>query len=150
MSDTYTDPNEDDMKRVFEILKMCDSYTKVIDTVRDVFPNWIVSTGVKYCRDYPHLQKNWEIMCTKTQTEPKIILRVDNITFDTKHVLLHLFCERLTRDGCVIRHKNDLVHCTRCNALIPSKEMYLQLKTAPQLKIPHTWKNKCVVCSSSN
>ena len=63
MQDLFTDPsNIDEIK---EQIKNCPTVKDVIEIINNVYPSWLVNIIDNYSDDYPHLTKNWDIICEK-------------------------------------------------------------------------------------
>jgi hypothetical protein len=141
----FKDPEDKILKLTFELIRVCNNSDNVIQIIEEALPGWLDKSSYKYCKDYPTLTKNWEILCQKTNTTPKKIYTVKEIIFDKEHILQHIFCERLTREGYIIRRNTELIFCDKCNAAIPAKEIYTKMKHL-DLQVPEVWNNKCKNC----
>lgn len=146
MTDKYKDPTDGELKLVFELMKNATCNEQIQTIINVTFPDWIVSYTEKYSNDYPSLQSNWETMCKKLDVKPRFIVRVDDIKNDANHLITQVFCERMTREGYVVRRKNELILCEKCSSAIPNFEIYEHMKRN-NLPVPDTWSNTCTNCT---
>ena len=98
-----------------------------------------------YSEDYPHLTKNWEIICEKFQIQKQKIIVVEDIVNDSEHKLVKFFADYFTSVGCIVRTKCDIIPCIVCNRGIPNEEIYSKMKEL-EMNIPEKWLAKCVNC----
>jgi hypothetical protein len=144
--DNFKDPeNVEDIK---ETLKTLPTMKDILDLINKVFPNWIVTFFDKYSNDYPHLDKNWELITKELNIPKSQILIVENIynKDDEEHLLINLFCDIFTRSGFIVRRKNEIFPCEVCNAAIPNNESYNKMKES-NIQVPETWTQKCTTCN---
>lgn len=118
---------------------------KVTEIIDEVLPNWLIASMVTYSRDYPHLQKNWETICTGLGHRPQRIVLVSEILFDDDHKLQLEICEYLTKKGYCIRRIGELIPCTTCNSALVSEEIWRFMRNK-NLQVPSEWSNKCKGC----
>ena len=144
-TDIYTDPDEDSMKRVLEELKGLDDHSKIHELILKTFPTWLVHVTSTYSEDYPHLDKNWRFICEKTGVSKQQIVIVDDIVKDDDHLLINIFCERMAREGYIVRRKREFIGCQVCGAAIPSESVFNHMKDN-SLPTPDVWSNKCLSC----
>jgi len=141
---SYTDPDNKD--EIIEQLKELDSTQDIRSMIEEIFPGWLKWYASGYSKDYPHLTNNWSFICRKNNTSAKKVIIVDEIFFDKEnHFVLMLFCEIMTRNGYVVRRKEEYVSCKNCEKAIPSKHVWQQMKNAG-LIIPQIWSDKCSEC----
>lgn len=96
-----------------------------------------------YSRDYPHLQKNWEILSRLAGTTPKKILFLDDFNFDDS--TLSKICEKLTKKGYCIRRRREFIPCEKCSCVIPCIEVWKTMKEK-SIPVPKVWKKTCSEC----
>lgn len=142
----YLDPNEDILKNIFDSLKNCKSSDEIQNVIENTFPGWLIHGTDKYSDDYPNLQENWLKICNMINTTPKKIVIVDDIYFDKNHLLINIFCERMTREGYIVRRKCEFQCCEICGCAIPTFNLYLTMKQKG-LKVPNEWRRKCKKCN---
>lgn len=142
--DPFTDPLN--TKQLMNTIKTLPTLGDIKPLLDKVFPEWIIGSMEKYSNDYPHLQKNWEIVCKKTGTTPMGIIIVKEMYFDDSHKLLQLFAETMTRAGFVVRRKGELMPCDNCNLAIPHPNLYDKMKIA-NLPVPKRWSRTCTICN---
>jgi hypothetical protein len=144
--DEYRDPEDHDyIKQVCDQIQHANNDQEIRGIIEEVFPGWMLNSAEKYSIDYPHLQKNWETVCERANTTKKLIVIVDKIFFDKNHLLLHIFGERMSRTGYVVRRKEELQLCSVCSAAIPTRGMYNFMKEKG-LPVPTVWRNSCDLC----
>jgi len=119
--------------------------------IEDTFPGWFIASSDRYCVDYPHLQLNWEAMCKTHNVQPQKIVIVDEVHFDLKeaehnHSLLMLICDILTKSGYVIRRKEELTGCEKCQHAMPTQALWCFLKEK-SLPVPRVWSSTCSTCT---
>ena len=143
MQDLFTDPsNIDEIK---EQIKNCPTVKDVIEIINNVYPSWLVNIIDNYSDDYPHLTKNWDIICEKFQIQKQKIIVVENIMDDSDHKLVKFFADYFTSVGCIVRTKYDIISCTVCGYGIPNEEIYNKMKDL-RMNVPRNWNVKCVNC----
>ena len=143
MQDLFKDPsNVDEIK---EQIINCPTVKDVIEIINNVYPYWLVNTIDDYSEDYPHLTKNWEIICEKFQIQKQKIIVVEDIVNDSEHKLVKFFADYFTSVGCIVRTKCDIIPCIVCNRGIPNEEIYSKMKEL-EMNIPEKWLAKCVNC----
>jgi len=153
MTLNYTDPEDYlEAKRVFDNAGTKEELRKYLDLV---FPGWLIGSTDKYCNDYPHFQKNWNIICSQTGVIPQKIVLVDFVPIqninDSKtdekneYKLLSYICNKLTEKGYVIRRKDEFVGCEKCGKAIPIIEIWHLLKEKG-IQVPEVWNGKCSRC----
>lgn len=139
----YTDPNNKD--EVIEDLKKCQTVGDVFVLIANTFPDWVYQFFNVYSSDYPSLQKNWEIISDKLNVPPSQIVTVNEILFDDEHTITRLFSEVLTRAGYSVRRREEFFACGKCNAAIPSNDLYNKLKEK-NMPVPSEWSQECSDC----
>ena len=143
MQDLFKDPsNVDEIK---EQIINCPTVKDVIEIINSVYPSWLVNTIDDYSEDYPHLTKNWEIICAKFQIQKQKIIVVEDIVNDSEHTLVKFFADYFTSVGCIVRTKYDIVPCIVCNRGIPNEEIYNKMKEL-EMNVPEKWLAKCINC----
>ena len=147
-SDTqYSDPSDTEMKEIFDRLKNLEKDEEIHELIQEVLPGWIVSIAEEYSPDYPHLTANWKKICKDVKTTPKLIVLVDEIYFDQNHTVMHIFCERMTRSGYVVRRTAEFALCPVCKKVRPNKQMHkFMVEKQPNLPIPRHWFESCLKC----
>jgi hypothetical protein len=111
--------------------------------MEEKYSQYIICSFNKYSDDYPHLTKNWKFICNNLNVTPKKILLVDDIKFNGSN---HLIYENLTKEGFVVRRKDEFIGCVYCGSAIPCQEIWklLREKNLTNLK---EWSNKCTKCN---
>ncbi len=109
------------------------------------YPNWLILSLDKYSNDYPHLQRNWEIMCQTMRVVPRKIILVDDIKFDNDHKIINQVAEYMTKNGYVVRRLGEFIVCPTCNGAIPTRSIWSLLKEK-KFPVPDIWGNKCQRC----
>jgi hypothetical protein len=143
--DIYIDPNDEDMKKVLKELEGLGDHSKIQELIIKTYPSWLIHSTNRYSKDYPHLEQNWGIICEKTGVQKQSIVIVDEIIKDNDHLLINIFCERMTREGFVVRRKGEFIGCSECGGAIPSEIAYKHMK-AVGVPIPDEWSEKCSSC----
>lgn len=141
----FKDPDEISLKGILDDLKNSKTTDEIQSTIEKSLPGWLIYSLDKYSDDYIHLQLNWENICEKLNTNPKKIIIVEDIYFDRDHLLINIFCERMTREGYVVRRKCELQKCTICNSAIPTFLLYENMKYN-KIIVPIKWTRKCSKC----
>lgn len=142
----YLDPDDSELKRIFDILKNCKTHDEIHKLIDETLPGWLIYSTDYYSKDYYMLTENWYKICDNLKVKPQKIILVDQINFDNKnHLLMHIFCERMTREGYIVRRKEELTICSECYNAIPTLYLYNILKQKG-FKVPDRWSNKCINC----
>jgi len=142
-TDQFVDPSNASL--IVEELTTLGTCKDVLDKIKSVYPEWIVTYINNYSDDYPTLTRNWNFICSKAQTTPTKIIIVKHIKFDSFHVCVCAFAELLTIMGNCVRQEEDLGMCTVCGAAIPSQPMW-QIMKEKGLDVPEVWSLKCKKC----
>lgn len=143
----YRDPNEYELKNIFDKLKECKTHDEIHKLIDETLPGWLVDSIEDYSDDYEILRTNWYKICENLKISPKKIILVEFIGFDPKkYLLLQILCERMTREGYLIRQCNELIKCKVCNKAIPNFELYTMIKQKGY-KIPKKWSSICMECN---
>lgn len=143
MSNKYTNP--DNFKEIIDSLVEAKTHQDLMDIVQKSFPEWLLGTIKQYSSDYPHLQKNWSIVCDKIGVKPTEIVVVDYINSGKDYKLIQAFCELMTTAGYCVRRKEEVIACVKCGDAIPMLELWRKMKKAG-LKVPGEWSKKCSSC----
>ena len=141
----YSDPDEETLKIILDELATLKTHKEIRVFIDKVLPYWLINSLDGYSDDYPHLTSNWKIICQKVDIVPQKIIIVDYINFDKDHMLLNILCERMTREGYVVRRKDEFTKCESCNKAIPSIEIYKIFKEN-NIQAPEEWSSKCKNC----
>lgn len=144
-TDIYSDPDEESMKLVLNELEGIGNPIDIQKLITRTFPTWLIHSTPKYSEDYPHLDKNWTFVCDKNCASKQQIVIVDCIIKDDEHLLLNIFCERMTREGYIVRRKEEFVSCGKCGAAIPCERVYKHMKDN-SLPVPDEWSSTCLYC----
>lgn len=144
--DAFLDPR--DTPQIIEKIKTLPTLGDIKPLLDETFPDWIIGSMERYSSDYPHLQKNWETICRSAGTQPAGIVIVKDVVFDSRHTLVQIFAETLTRVGCVVRRKGELLPCDKCDAAIPHPNLYDSMK-ARGLPVPKRWARTCMNCKEA-
>jgi len=143
----YEDPHDiDELRSRINEMKSLGSISDTINFINNYLPGWIVGILSEYSQDYPHLITNWQYLCREMKTEPKKILLVDKIIYDPDNTLLIHLCEFITKNGYVVRRKEEFIACDRCGKVLPSQGLYEYMKTKIPNNVPERWSNKCSTC----
>ena len=145
-TDIYTDSDEESMKMVLKELESIGDHNKIHELISRTFPTWLIHSTSKYSEDYPHLDKNWTFICERNGASKRQIVIVDHIIKDDDHLLINIFCERMTREGYIVRRKEEFIGCDICGAAIPSERVYRHMKDN-SLPVPDVWCQKCSSCT---
>jgi hypothetical protein len=121
------------------------SENDTLNTIEKYYPYWIVHTTEKYSQDYSNLDLNWKNLCKLLHTEPKKIILVNFISFDSEYSILNRVCDFLTKNGYCVRRFDEFITCTKCNGTIPCKNVFNTMKNN-NVKTPLLWKEKCINC----
>lgn len=113
--------------------------------IQQHYPNWLILSLDGYSNDYPHLQKNWERLCSDLKVTPRKIVLVNEIVFGDEQTTLNKICEYMTTQGYVVRRSNEFIACSHCEKAIPSMEIWRLLKEKG-FPVPNIWANKCTEC----
>lgn len=143
--DIYVDPHNESLKKILKELEGLGEHSKIQELIVKTFPTWLLHSTDRYSHDYPHLESNWATICAKTGVDKQKIVIVDAIIKDDEHLLINIFCERMTREGYVVRRKGEFIGCSKCGAAIPSEIVYRNMKSY-NLPIPIKWSDKCSTC----
>lgn len=144
-TDIYSDPDEESMILVLKELEGLGDPLEIHKLITRTFPTWLIHSTPKYSEDYPHLDKNWTFVCDKNGASKQQIVIVDYIIKDDDHLLINIFCERMTREGYIVRRKEEFVSCDKCSAAIPSEKVYRHMKDN-SLPVPDEWSPRCLSC----
>jgi hypothetical protein len=109
------------------------------------YPGWIIWVLDAYSPDYPHLQKNWEILSSQNNVKPQKIILVEDIKFDPEHEVINKISEYMTRKGYCVRRATEFIACEICEKAIPSMDIWHLLKEK-KFPIPAEWSRKCRLC----
>jgi hypothetical protein len=135
-----------------EILSKLTS-AKTVEEVETVietyYPNWLVLSLNGYSNDYPHLQRNWEVLCQKMNTTPQKIILVDDIVFGEIPTTLNKICEFMTLHGYVVRRASEFIACSVCEKAIPCIEIW-RLLVERRFPVPPRWSNICIQCGGGS
>lgn len=116
------------------------------DIIEELVPGWLKYSLSEYSPDYPHLQKNWEIVVGKIGVNRGDIVLVHDIVFDDDHKLIRGICEHLTRKGYCVRRVSEFNPCPGCMRAIPCIEVWHLLKEK-KMPVPAVWSKRCKECS---
>ena len=130
---------------VLDKLKNCSDVKEAEEIIEKTFPGWLFMSLDCYSKDYPHLQKNWEVLCSKMNTTPKKIILVKEINFEEKDNAIINVCEFLTKNGYVVRRMEEFIACPVCERAMPCKPIWHLLKEK-KFPVPDEWNNKCSSC----
>jgi hypothetical protein len=141
---SYKDPeNKIDIKQKITTLQ---TLKEIEDYINEIYPGWIVCYVNRYSYDYPHLESNWDYICAKNKTKRGQILIVDDIFEGDDYSILKIFINIFILSGFIVRTKDELFVCEKCNSAIPNKETFEKMKDSNiEMKIKE-WNNKCSSC----
>lgn len=140
----YTNPDNKD--EIVDQLKNCPTVKDVIELIENTFPNWLITSAENYSNDYPSLIRSWELMCDKNKVKPARIMIVDFISMEKEYSLLNNFCDFFIKTGCVVRSKEQLIPCTKCDLCLASEGYYNSLKKE-KTPVPDEWSDTCSGCN---
>jgi len=145
MADKYKDP--DNLDEIITKIKSLNSLQEICELVYQIYPEWILYFLKCYSQDYPHLQNNWESLASKNKVRPSQIMIVDYFTYDESHKLLNIIAEIYTLSGFMVRSKEDIIPCEKCDRAIPTLERFTQIKESGNIKLSvKEWSPKCSTC----
>jgi hypothetical protein len=146
----YQDP--ENSSQLIEQLRKLPAGDELINSIKNLYPSWIVGIIDNYSQDYPHLIKNWETICEMTDSQPQKILLVESLWFDAvavnregKYELLKTACDILTRKGYCVRREGEFISCEKCGKALVSFGLFVALKEK-NLPVPDSWSPKCSEC----
>ena len=143
IKDKYVDP--ENTVQLIEELKSQPTLGDVKALVDRVFPEWIVTVMNNYCEDYPHLQQNWNRICTEMKVRPAQVVIVEELVHDDAHSFITNVAECFTRAGFSVRRKREFVPCDGCSSAVPTQYMW-QLFKEKNFTVPETWRPRCRKC----
>ena len=119
------------------------NHEEIIVKINKDLPNWIVSIAQEYDTNYPHLKKNWDLICKKLNTIPKYIIIVNHIPhIKDKNADMKIldYCSKLTKIGYTIRREQELM-IAKNGKIIPTRPMYDYMCKSPNLRefMPKIW-----------
>jgi hypothetical protein len=132
-------------ENIIDKLKTSASETTSEQIINVYYPDWLKLSTQKYSNDYPHLQKNWQVLCNQFHTTPKRIVLVEEIHFENDHKILQQVCDFLTQTGYCVRRQEEFVFCSVCGGAIPCVEIYNLLKEK-KFPVPQKWRDMCIDC----
>lgn len=143
--DKFKDP--ENLEEIRDLITKCPTLKEIIELIEQIYPNWIITFLHKYSDDYPHLEKNWEILTKKTNINKTQILIVEYIDDedDGNHELIQLFVQLFNEIGFIVRSKEEIFPCKICKAAIPHIPSYNKMKEL-NLEVPEVWNDKCSKC----
>ena len=145
MADKYKDP--DNLDEIITKIKTLNTLQEISELVHQIYPGWILYFLKCYSLDYPHLQNNWENLSRKNKVKPAQIMIVDYFMYDEDHKLLNIIAEIYTLSGFMVRSKEDIIPCEKCDRAIPTIERFTQIKESGNIKLSvQDWSPKCSTC----
>jgi hypothetical protein len=143
----YEDP--ENWQSLFQEFKEEKTEAGMLSFIKKIYPDWVIAYTSEYCDDYPHLIYNWKKISDMNNVSQKSIVIVEKVFFDTKdkvrHNLIMSISEHLTRNGYVIRRKEEYCGCIACGRAIPVFEVYNLMKSKG-IPVPSVWMQKCQSC----
>ena len=119
---------------------------ELVDYINEIYPNWIISYVSRYSYDYPHLEANWDYICNQSKIKKGQIVLVDNIFEGDEYSILKIFINIFILSGFIVRTKDEIVICGKCQAAIPNKETFEKMiDMNVDIKISR-WNDKCSAC----
>ena len=142
-----TDDFLDTEKRREILQKITEKKTaqEVEQLLEEYYPGWLVFSLDKYSDDYPHLAKNWKVMCQSLRVPTQKIVLVADIKFDEEHSIINAVSEFMTKNGYCVRRAGEFIACPTCEAAIPCEQIWFLLKDK-RFPVPNSWQNKCSGC----
>jgi hypothetical protein len=155
--DIYIDPPDKNSREIYrELVHISETFAKdnekrffhLQQFMEKIFPGWLIDSIDEYSEDYRFFQTNWINVSLSAGTTPKKIVLVDAIFFDKDHLILNIFCERMAREGFLIRRKEEIVKCKKCSKGLLSENVYKYVKKNGKAvqHIPQIWSDKCSTC----
>ena len=143
--DKYENP--DNTEEILQKLNECKNFFEVQDLIADVFPELIIDQTSEYSPDYSYLESNWENMCKKMGVRQQYIIIVDFIPLiNTKFSLINKFFDTMSRNGFVVRRKEELILCGVCRKALLSANLYNMMKYKNDKRLPKSWSKNCKNC----
>lgn len=131
----------------------------LLSWIDSIIPNWLITHTKDYAKEYYNLERNWYQLCQQWNVKPKHIIIVRFIPQNhelSNYSILWTLCNRLTKDGNIIRTPLDLSLCERCTKAILSKNVIERIqkvrKSIPNpspTDIPSIWSPLCKECEYS-
>ena len=143
MSEPFTDPPHKD--EIIQRVKECKTPEDIEKIIISTFPGWIRTQLHGYSRDYHYLQRNWEMIASRTGATPRKILLIEYINTSPNHCLIRLFAEIMTQGGYCVRTINEFGYCPACQKAIPKRELWERLKER-ECAVPDEWSEYCKGC----
>jgi hypothetical protein len=144
MINSYKDPEtKNEIKQKITTLQ---TLKELVDYMNEIYPGWILNYVNNYSYDYSHLESNWDYTCKQNKIKRGQIVIVDNIFEGDEYSILKIFINIFILSGFIVRTKDELFICEKCNSAIPNKETFEKIKNSNiELRIKE-WKNKCSTC----
>jgi hypothetical protein len=142
MTDFADPPNKEEILKQLNNLKTPDDTNRFVETH---FPGWLILSLPEYSKDYPHLQNNWEKICSLAKCKPQYIVLVSDIKFDDTHIATSVIAEFMTRNGYCVRRAEEFVACQTCERAIPCKNLWALMREK-NIPVPKEWSGKCSSC----
>ena len=139
----FTDPHN--TSEIKSQIKNFETVKDIIDLINTTYPSWIIDTFDGYSKDYPHLENNWKIICDKCNVTKQKIVVVEEIKNDKSHTLVNFLADYFTSAGFIVRTKDDVYICEKCDMVIPNEQIYKKMKSL-KMDVPEVWSTKCVNC----
>lgn len=140
----YMDPL--DVDEVMEKLHATQTNSEIRSLIEKTYPTWLVHSTDRYSPDYPHFQKNWELIIDNRGLKPQEIVLVDFLLFNSdQHKLIMEFAERMTKRGYCVRRKEEFVGCEKCGKAVPRKSIWKRLVEL-KFPVPKKWSPTCSQC----
>lgn len=154
--DTELSTDEKDLE--LTILKLENLETAdMISWIDNIIPRWKISLCKRYADEYSVLEQNWISLCQRWNTKPKYIIIVAFIPPQQdmeKYRILWTLCNRLTKEGNVVRMDCEVVMCRVCESAILSAVVVDRINRArdslqnpPPTPVPASWSPFCKTCS---
>jgi hypothetical protein len=138
---SYNDP--DNLLEISLKIKNSATIGDVKKLMDSIFPRLFITSSPSFCDDYPHLNENWNKLCSSINTSPKQILIFDNYSDDC--TLVKTFAECFTTAGFAVRRKCEFIPCEKCGKSIPAPAIYNLFKEK-NFTVPEIWSKLCKSC----
>ncbi len=126
-------------------IKQCPTLGEVDRLVRELLPGWIIEYLVDYSIDYPHLRDNFRKSLDLMNASKGMIMIVDFIGFSDEYKLTQEVSELYTTIGFIVRSRDELETCPKCNLAIPGEAQWKQMLEVG-LPVPKVYSTQCVEC----
>ena len=113
----------------------------LISYVKEIFPNWILTTSPQFSIDLYKFNEQWAFACANLNIEPHYVVIVHETYLDlqsTTHTLIGEVCKRMTETGFVVIDSINFDVCRYCKEVIVSEKRVVEHH--------RMWKGACQRC----